>query len=228
MAQPVITLAAGDVVTCRSTGARRHDPAWHAGADHGQPDNPEALVNTVDRAAESGAFRAAGNPVDRLSALPHVRVRMPVGSRVAVSMRLACQLCRHHHDASVTHAALGYDAVGELPHIRSAALEHRHLHAVVMIEVNVQRCLCQIMTVVGRLYEPLGQVAGRMFVYEDERADALATFSCVLRRLLNSRTGEVSDRFRSILVSAPFDDTVKVRHQVVVQSNSNTSHNELP
>jgi hypothetical protein len=160
--------------------------------------------------------------------LPHVGVRMPVGSRVAVSMRLGCQLGRHHHDATVTHAALGNDAVGELPHILSAALKHRHLHAVVMIEMNVKRCLCQIMTVVGRLYEPLGQVAGRMVVYEDERADALVTLSCVLGRLLNSGTGKVPDRFRSILVSAPFDDTVKVRHQVVVQSNSNTLHNELP
>ena len=153
---------------------------------------------------------------------------MPVGSSVAVRMRLDCQLGRHHHDAAVTHAALGNNAVGELPHISSAALEHRHLHAVVMIEVNVKRCLRQIMTVVGRLYEPLGQVAGRMVVYEDERADGLATRSRILCCLLNSGAGKVPDRFRSILVSAPFDDAVKVRHQVVVQSDSNALHNELP
>jgi hypothetical protein len=51
-------------MTCRSTGAHGNDPAWHAGA--GQPDNPEALVNTLDRATESGAFRVTGNPIDRL------------------------------------------------------------------------------------------------------------------------------------------------------------------
>jgi hypothetical protein len=83
------------------------------------------------------------------------------------------------------------------------------------------------MTAMGRLHEPLGQIAGRMVVYEDERADALATLSCILCRLLNSCTGKVPDRFRSILVSPPFNDTVKVRHQVVVESNSNTLHSEF-
>jgi hypothetical protein len=153
---------------------------------------------------------------------------MSVGSLVAVSMCLGGKLGRNHNDAPVTHAAFGNDVVGELPHVRGAALQHGHFHAMVMIKVNVKRCLCQIMTVVGRLDEPLGQIAGRMVVYEDERADALATLSGILCCLLNSGTGKVPNRFRSILVSPPFDDTVKVRHQVVVESNSNTLHNESP
>ena len=45
---------------------RTDDPAWHAGANHGQPDNPDALVNTLGRATESGAYQVGGNPVDRL------------------------------------------------------------------------------------------------------------------------------------------------------------------
>jgi hypothetical protein len=152
---------------------------------------------------------------------------MPVGSHVTVSMRLGRKLGWNHNEAAITDAAFGNDAVGEPPHVGAAALEHRHFHAMVMIEVNVKGCLRQIMTAMGRLYEPLGQIARRMVVYEDERADALATLSCVLCRLLNSRTGKVPDRFRSILVSPPVDDTVKVRHQVVVESNSNTLHNEF-
>jgi hypothetical protein len=152
---------------------------------------------------------------------------MPVGSRVAMSMCLGYKLGRNHNDAAVTDAAFGNDVVGELPHVRGAALEHCNFHAVLMIEVNVKRCLCQIMTVVGRLDKPLGQIAGRVVVDEDERAHALATFSCVLCRLLNAGTGKVPDRFRSILVSSPFNDTVKVRHQVLVESDSNTLHDEF-
>jgi hypothetical protein len=170
---------------------------------------------------------ASALPQAELSALAYMRVRMPVGSRVAVRMRLACKLGRNHNDAAITDAALGNDAVGELPHVRGTALQHGHFHAVVMIEVNVKSCLRQIMTAMGRLHQPLGQIAGRMVVYEDERADALATLSCILCRLLNSRTGKVPDRFRSILVSPPFNDTVKVRHQVVVERNSNTLHSEF-
>jgi hypothetical protein len=167
-------------------------------------------------------------PEAELAALADVCMRVTVGSRVAVRMGLGSKLGRNHDDAAVTDAAFGNDGVGELPHVQGAALEHCNFHAMFMVEMNVKRCLRQIMTVVGRLYESLGQIAGRMVIYEDERADALATLSCVLCRLLNSRAGKVSDRLRSILVSPSFDDTVKVRHQVVVQSNSNALHDESP
>jgi hypothetical protein len=95
-----------------------------------------------------------------------MRVRMPVGSHVAVSMRLACQFCGNHNNAAITDAAFGNDAVGEPPHVRAAALQHGHFHAMVMIEVNVKGCLRQIMTAMRRLYEPFGQIASRMVVYE--------------------------------------------------------------
>jgi hypothetical protein len=155
-------------------------------------------------------------------------MRVPLGSRLAVRMGLGGKLGRNHDDAAVTDAAFSNDIVGELPHVWGATLQHCNFHAMFMIEVNVKRCLRQIMSVVGRLYEPLGQIAGRMVINEDERADALATLPCVLCRLLNSRSGKVSDRLRSILVSPPFDDTVKVRHQVVVESDSNALHDESP
>jgi hypothetical protein len=170
---------------------------------------------------------ASAPPRAELSASAHMRVRMPVGSRVAMSMRLGCKLGWNHNDAAITDATFGNDAVSEPPDVRGAALQHGHFHAMVMIEMNVKGRLRQIMTAMGRPYEPLGQIADRMVVYENERADARATLSCVLCRLLNSGAGKVADRLRSILVSPPFDDTVKVRHQVVVESNRNTLHNEF-
>jgi hypothetical protein len=153
---------------------------------------------------------------------------MPVGSRLTVSMRLSCKLCGNHHDTTITDATFSNDAVGEPSHVSGAALQHRNFHAVLMIEVNVERRLCQIMTVMGCLHEPLGQIARCMVVDEDKRTHALATLARLLRGLQDSGARKVPDRLRSILVSPPFNDPVKVRHQVVVESNCNTLHNESP
>jgi len=153
---------------------------------------------------------------------------MPVGSRLTVRMSLRCKFGRNHHDTTVTDAAFSNDAVGEPSHVSGTALQHRNFHAVLMIEVHVERRLRQIVTIVGRLHEPLGQIACCMVVDEDKRAHAVATLSRILCGLLYSGAGKVPDRFRSILVSAPFNDPVKVRHQVVVESNSNALHNESP
>jgi hypothetical protein len=155
-------------------------------------------------------------------------MRMPVGLRLTVRVCLSCKGGGNHHDTTVTDAAFSNDAVGELSHVSGAALEHRNFHAVLMIEVNVERRLCQIMTVMGRLHEPLGQIARCMVVDEDKRAHAVATLSRILCGLLDSGAGKVPDRLRSVLVSPPFNDPVKVRHQVVVESNRNALHNESP
>ena len=155
-------------------------------------------------------------------------MRMSVGSRLTVSMGLRCKLGGNHHDTTVTHAAFGNDAVGEPSHVGGTALQHRNFHAVLMIEVNVERRLRQIVTIVGRLHEPLGQIACCMVVDEDKRAHAVATLSRILCGLLYSGASKVADRLRSVLISPPFNDPVKVRHQVVVESNSNALHNESP
>jgi hypothetical protein len=155
-------------------------------------------------------------------------MRMPVGSRLTVSMSLSCKLGGNHHDTTVTDATFSNDAVREPSHVSGAALQHRNFHAVLMIEMNVERRLCQIMTVVRRLHEPLGQIARCMVVDEDKRAHAVATLSRILCGLLYSGASKVPDRLRSVLISPPFNDPVKVRHQVVVESNGNALHNESP
>ena len=42
---------------------------------------------------------------------------------------------------AMAHATLGDDALGELLHVGSLALEHRDLHAAFVVEVHVQRRL---------------------------------------------------------------------------------------
>ena len=43
-------------------------------------------------------------------------------------------------DMTVANATLGNDVVGKILHVGAAALEHRHLHATVVVQMNVQRC----------------------------------------------------------------------------------------
>ena len=51
----------------------------------------------------------------------------------------------HEYNVSVTHAALGNDMVGECFHFGAGSLQHRHLKAAVMIEVDVERRLGKAM-----------------------------------------------------------------------------------
>src|SRR5436853_2435468 len=46
---------------------------------------------------------------------------------------------RYHHQPAIPHPAFGDDMVGEMLELGAAALQRRHLHAVVVVEMNVQR-----------------------------------------------------------------------------------------
>ena len=52
------------------------------------------------------------------------------------------------HHLPVAHATFGDDVIGELLHVGAASLEHCHLHATVVIQMNVQRCLREIVVIV--------------------------------------------------------------------------------
>ncbi len=71
---------------------------------------------------------------------------------MTMTVRLAAALAvravrRQIHDMTVTHAALGDDVIGKFLHVETAAFEHGDFHAAVVIEVHVQRCLREIVTI---------------------------------------------------------------------------------
>jgi len=51
---------------------------------------------------------------------------------------LLSSLGRNHHKATVSHPALGDDVVGEMLYLGAASFQLRHLHAIVIVEVNVK------------------------------------------------------------------------------------------
>jgi hypothetical protein len=77
-------------------------------------------------------------------------------------------------DLPVSYAAFGDDVVGERPHVIGASFQHRHLHATLMVKVNVQRSLREIVMIVEVARQPLWQVALMVVVDIDEGGDALS------------------------------------------------------
>ena len=73
----------------------------------------------------------------------------------------------------VTHAALGDDVVGEMADFAAGALQRRHLHAAVVVEMHVQRRQRQVVMAVEILHQPLRQVARGVIIDIDQRGHAL-------------------------------------------------------
>ena len=76
---------------------------------------------------------------------------------VGVAVRMGRAAGRRHiDDMAVAHAAFGDHLVGERLDLGAAALEHGDFEAACLIEMDVQRCLRQIVMVVETLRQPLG------------------------------------------------------------------------
>ena len=80
---------------------------------------------------------------------------------------------RDHHHPAVAHAAFGDDVVGKVPDLAAGALQRRHLHAAIVIEMYVQRRQRQIVAAVKILDQPFRQVPRGVIVDIDQRRDAL-------------------------------------------------------
>ena len=110
-------------------------------------------------------------------------------------------LGRHHHHAAVPHAALGDHVLGEMLDRAGLALEHRHLQATVVIEVNVQGRQRQFVMVVEGFGEAAGKLPRGMIVDVDQRGDAVALGVEALGGLADAGAGKVADGFRSVLIA---------------------------
>src|SRR5262245_5495497 len=133
-------------------------------------------------------------------------------------------LRRHQHDAAVAHAALGDHVLGEVLHRAGLALEHGHLHAAVVVEVDVERGQRQLVVIVERLGQPFGQLAGGVIVDVDDGGHAVALGVEGLRRLADAGAGEVADGLGAVLVAAGRDDAIELGHELVVDGDGHALH----
>ena len=71
---------------------------------------------------------------------------------VAVGLPLV-RFRRYHDQAAISNAALRNDVVGEMLYLGAASFQRRHLHAIVIVEVNVKRRHREIMMAVIVLHQ---------------------------------------------------------------------------
>ena len=70
-----------------------------------------------------------------------MRMGMAPGWFLAMTMDFVTQIDRNDHRPAIANTAFGDDLVGTPLNRRRTALQHRPLHAAVMVEMPVQRCV---------------------------------------------------------------------------------------
>ena len=80
---------------------------------------------------------------------------MPV--RVTVAVSVTVRRRRQIDDLPMSHPSFGYDVVGEFLYIFTRSLQHSHLHAAFVVQVDVQRGPREIMMIMKIACEPLRQ-----------------------------------------------------------------------
>ncbi|MGY3471746.1 hypothetical protein ACVW0I_008617 [Bradyrhizobium sp. LM6.11] len=76
---------------------------------------------------------------------------MPVS--VLARFRLLAFTRRDHHHAAVADAAFGDDVVGEMSDLAGIAAKRRHLHAIVVVEMDMQRRQREVVMAVEFLHQ---------------------------------------------------------------------------
>ena len=72
---------------------------------------------------------------------------------VLARLRLLPFTGRDHHYAAVADAAFGDDVVGEMPDLAGVAAQRRHLHAIVVVEMDMQRRQREVVVAVEFLHQ---------------------------------------------------------------------------
>ncbi len=66
---------------------------------------------------------------------------------VAVRWPMSMRRRRQVNDLPVPHAAFGDDVIGKLPHVFTWSFKDRHLHAALVVQVDMKRGLREIMMI---------------------------------------------------------------------------------
>jgi len=124
----------------------------------------------------------------------------------------------------MSDAALGNEMIREVSDVPSLSLQHRHLHAALMIEMHVQGRDGHVVMIMEAVRQPLRQLAHGMVVHVDEGGDAMSVGMTLGRRLLQPNAREIANRLRSVLVAAHRYQPIKFGHQGFIDSDGYALH----
>jgi hypothetical protein len=153
-----------------------------------------------------------------------MRVRMAASGFACVRVGLMIDFYGNRVEAPVAYAAFSDQVVGKVLHVAVAAPQNSDFNARVVIQVNVHCRQRDFVMLMERIDEAIGQSARRMVVDVDQRADAIAATTCVLRRLGEAAPRQIPDCLRAILVPARRDKPIYLGHEIVVDGDRNPVH----
>src|SRR6516165_8796917 len=153
---------------------------------------------------------------------------VPATYRLPMCMPLGADLHWDGDQSTVLYATLRDDLLGEPCNRAGPPLEHCDLHAAFVIKVHVQGRDGHIVMIVKAMRQPLCQCTHAMVVNINQCSDALLFRRRCSSGLLYPGAYQIADRFGSVLVAAPGNEPVHLRHQIIVEGNRHTLHIPLP
>lgn len=130
----------------------------------------------------------------------------------ALLLRRSIEILRNQHDVAMPYASFRDDMLGEMPELGGPPLEHRHLHATLLVQMNVKRSDWQLVMMVIGAGQFFGQFTGLVIVDVDNRRDTLGLWIGVLGGPLDAGTHQISNSFGAILVATHRDELIEFRH----------------
>lgn len=120
------------------------------------------------------------------------------------------------------------DVIGKVLHLIHRSLEDTDLEAVFRVEMHMQACDRQVVVVVEGVGQPAREIARGMIVDIAQHADAGLIALRIAGCFLQSRSHEIADCLRPVLISTRRNKRIELLHQVIVKGDRHTLHPALP
>jgi hypothetical protein len=122
-------------------------------------------------------------------------VSMSEGTDTCIGRAVWMGLLQRQVDhVSMTYPAFGNNVVGNALHIGATSLKYCNFHATLLIEMHVQRRLCEVVVLVEIACEALRQFALSVVVNIDQSRHTKLASTDLHGCLLEASAGEVADR----------------------------------
>jgi hypothetical protein len=152
---------------------------------------------------------------------------MALAGRVLVVCRFS-NFGGYHVQISMSHAALGGEAVSQCANIVNSSAQNRYLQATFMVQMDVHGGYRKVMAMMLGMCEPLRQLPRFVVIDIAHCGDA----SCLIgfrKPLATDRfTAQVAQRLGTASIAAPYHQFIKRFQQVVIYGNSDSLHLSPP
>ena len=120
--------------------------------------------------------------------------------------------------------SFGDDVIGELLHVFTGSLQDRYLHAGFVVQVDVKRCLCEIMMIMKIACEALRQFALVMVVDVNKSGETLLPSRHLRCMLLQARPRQIAHCLGAIGVAVSRHVALQLCNEILVDGYRDALH----